>query len=162
MGLPEEFDYNTTTATFPAATNNFRINTDNQMYGAQVGGMLEFYCDNRWWFNFEFKGGVMDDRTSLTTLYQNTPVGGATTNTAFTTQQDHTAFVEDFSITCVYHWNEHITTRFGWQGVFLQNVALAEQNLGTSLPLLTTGPAVLNHYGSVVYQGPVAGLTVAW
>ena len=76
MGLPEEFDYNTTTSTAPASTNNFRINTDNQMYGAQVGGMLEFYVDNRWWFNFEVKGAVMNDRTTLTTFYQNIPATG--------------------------------------------------------------------------------------
>ena len=60
MGLPEEFDYNTTTATIatgpgPTQTNNFKINTDNQMYGAQVGGLMEFDVDNRWWINFEFK-----------------------------------------------------------------------------------------------------------
>ena len=76
MGLPEEFDYNTETGEPPpGAINIFRINTDNQMYGIQVGSLLEFYVDNRWWFNFEFKGAVMDDSTTLSTFYQNVDSG---------------------------------------------------------------------------------------
>jgi hypothetical protein len=163
MGLPEELDFNTTTATpAPGATNNFRVNTDNQMYGAQVGSLMEFYVDNRWWINFEFKAAVMNDYARVATFYENISTAGVTSNFVNSTQENHTAFAEDVSVVCVYHWSEHITTRFGWQGVFMQGVALAPDNVGTSLPVLTLGPAQLNHSGATVYQGPVAGLTLAW
>lgn len=163
MGLPEEFDFNTETAyPSPGAINVFHINTDNQMVGPQVGGLMEFYVDNRWWFNFEFKGAVMDDSTRLTTWYENTNSAGVFSSFANSVHENHTVFAEDLSLTCVYHWNEHITTRFGWQAVFMQNLALAAENLGTDIYTLRSGPAVLNHNGSIVYQGPVAGITLAW
>ena len=104
----------------------------------------------------------MNDRTTLTTFYQNIDTAGVTTNFTNSTQQNHTAFAEDLCLVCVYHWSEHLTTRFGWQAVLMQGVALADQNLGTNIGLLSQGPAVLDHSASTFYQGPVAGLTFAW
>ena len=132
------------------------------MVGPQVGALLEFYVDNRWWANFECKAAVMNNRELVTTFYQNVNNTGLVTDYTNTAQENHTAFAEDLNLTLVYQWSPHFTTRFGWQAVFMQGLALAPENLGTDLNVLRQGPPPLNHSGSVIYQGPVAGLTVAW
>jgi hypothetical protein len=162
-GLPEEFDFNTSTAVpAPGAINNFRVDTNNEMVGPQVGALLEFYVDNRWWLNFEIKGAVMNNRAKTTTFYENVNGAGVVTDFTNSAQENHTAFAEDISLTLVYHWSPHLTTRLGYQAVFMQGLALAPENLGTDLAILQQGPAQLNHSGNVIYQGPVAGLTLAW
>jgi hypothetical protein len=162
--LPEEFDYDTISAApSPAGSvNNFRVNTQNQMVGPQVGGLMEFYVDNRWWLTFEAKGAVMNDLAMQTTSYQNGAIAGPFTTVTHSAEESHTAFAEDIRAMLVYQWSPHFTTRLGYEAVFMQRLALAPDNLGTDLTLISSGPAQLNHTGNVIYQGPVAGISLAW
>jgi hypothetical protein len=167
MVLPENFYYNSTSnVAFPgpvagSVVNEFHVATDNQMVGPQIGARSEFYIDNRWWANFEIKGALMNNRSVQSTTYTNT-VDGTAITTFGSAREDHTAFALDLALTFLYRWSPHVTTRLGYQAVWLQDVSLAPDNLNLDINILRQGPAELNHISSVVYHGPFAGLALGW
>jgi hypothetical protein len=168
MGLPETFDYATTSnvAFTPlpvtgSVANTIHVATDNQMVGPQIGALFEFYVDNRWWVNFEIKGALLNNRAVQSTTYTNT-INGASVTSFGSQREDHTAFAGDLALTFLYRWSPHFTTRLGYQALWLTDVALAPDNLNVDIDILRQGPAQLNHTSSTVYHGPFAGVTLAW
>lgn len=165
IGLPEDFDYFTqATSSVPgiASTNAIHIATDNTMVGPQIGGMFDFYVDNRWWLTLEGKAAVLNNRSGQSTTYRNVDSTGATSVFAFSTHEDHTAFAGDVDINFVYRWTPHFTTRLGYQALFLTGQALAANNFNNNINVLRLGPAQLEHDQQMVYHGPHAGIEVAW
>ena len=160
--IDEDFQFNTQTSTAPAATNNFHVTTDNQMIGAQIGALFELYLENRWWVDCEMKGAIFSDRQHLNTDYHNVNAAGLATDFITDDQEVHTAFAEDLTVSLVYRWSAHCSTRVGYQAVFIQDVALAPENLSADLNILQQGPAVVSHNQNIIYMGPVAGLMLAW
>ncbi len=169
-GLPETFDYDTTSDVTKAGTivpngesNSIHVATTNEMVGPQIGALFEFYVDNRWWVNVDMKAAIMNNHAHQTTTYTNVDNG---TTTAFTgtRTEDHTAFAEEFAVSAVYRWSLHFTTQIGYRALWMQDVALAPDNLNTNIDFLTTGAAQaqLNHTLTTLYQGPFAGVTLAW
>jgi hypothetical protein len=164
VDIAEQFDYNVQTAPTPTtlATNNFRIHTDNEMIGAQIGALLEFFVENRWWIDVELKGGVFSNRDKVNTSYHWVQANGTVTDYLLSDTETHTSFAEDLAVSLLYRWSAHLTTRLGYQALFVQDVALAPNNLGTDINLISTGPLQINHDQGVIYHGPFAGLVFAW
>ncbi len=167
-GLPEDFDYNTNSDITKAGTvmangslNSIHVATSNDMVGPQIGALFEFYVDNRWWVNVDMKAAVMDNHSHQSTTYTNVDAGTTTVSTG-TAQGDHTAFAEEIAVTAVYRWTLHFTTQIGYRALWMQNLALAPDNLNTNIDILTLGPAQLNHGSSTLYHGPYAGVVLAW
>lgn len=168
FGLPEEFDYATESDVAftpePAAgavSNAIHVATDNQMIGPQIGARFEVYIENRWWVNFEMKAAVMNNRAVQSTSYANT-VNGTEVEAFGSAREDHTAFAGELALTFLYRWSPNITTRIGYQALWLEGVALAPDNLSADLDILRLGPAQLNHSCSTLYHGPFAGITIGW
>jgi hypothetical protein len=168
IGLPEEFDYETIsniTSTGQivtnGATNTMHVATTNELVGPQVGGLFEFYVDNRWWVNVEMKAGVMNNHGHQSTTYTNVNAGTTTVYSESRTE-DHTAFAEEISVQGVYRWTPHFSTQIGYRALWIQNLALAPENLNTDIQIITQGPPQLNHGESTVYHGPFAGVTISW
>lgn len=163
IGMPESFQYDTASASPLAAGSlvSTHVATTNEMIGPQIGGLFEFYIDNRWWINCEVKAAVMNNRSRQATDFSNT-VNGFTTHGFFSRQEDHTAFAGQLELTFVYRWSTHFDTRFGYQALWLEEMALAPNNFNADVAFLTQGPAQLDHSGGVVYHGPFAGVTLAW
>jgi len=164
LDLPEGFDYLThSNAPTPGgARNTIHVATDNQMVGPQIGTLFEMYIDNRWWMNFEAKAAVLNNRARQSTLFNNVSHTAFAGEFAFSDHGDHTAFAGELDLTFVYRWSPGLITRLGYQALFMSGVALATENLGTSITLLTQGPAQLNHDGSILYHGPYAGIEFGW
>jgi hypothetical protein len=167
-GLPETFDYNTTsdiTKTGAVLTNGavnaIHVATTNEMVGPEIGALFEFYVDNRWWVNFDIRAAIMNNHSHQTTTYTNVD-NGTTTVYSGTQAGDHTAFAEEISLNALYRWSLHFTTQIGYRALWMQDLALAPDNLDANFDILTLGPAQLNHTSSTVYHGPYAGVTVAW
>ena len=167
-GLPEDFQYDTNSDVTKAGTvvtngalNSIHVATTNEMIGPQIGALFEFYVDNRWWVNVDMKAAVMNNRAHQSTTYTNVD-NGTTTVYSGTTQEDHTAFAEELSVTAVYRWTSHFTTQIGYKALWMQNLALAPDNLNTNIDILTMGPAQLNHGSATVYHGPFAGVVLGW
>jgi hypothetical protein len=158
--IDEDFQFNTQITT-PAATNNFHVTTDNQMVGAQIGALFELYLENRWWIDCEMKGAIFSNRMRLNTDYHNVS-GGAATDVITSDEEIHTSFAEELTVSLVYRWSAHIATRVGYEAVFVQDVALAPDNLNTNLTIIQQGPAVVSHNQNMIYMGPMAGIMMAW
>jgi hypothetical protein len=167
-GLPESFDYYTNSDVTKAGTvvtngsiNSIHVSTTNEMVGPQIGATFEFYVDNRWWVNVDMKGAIMNNRSHQSTTYSNVD-NGTTTVYSGSREENHTAFAEEISVTAVYRWTQHFTTQIGYRALWMQNLALAPDNLNTNIDILTLGPAQLNHASSTVYHGPYAGVVIGW
>jgi len=164
MDLPEQFQYRTESS-LPApngAINEVRVDTDNALLGPQIGAMLEFYAENRWWINFEIKGAVCNNRAGQGTFYRYTEPLIPTFTFEDSRKEDVTAFVGDLSLTFVYRWSPFFTTRLGYQAIWLDGLALAAENFNRDINILTQGPAQLQAEGRAVYHGPFAGIMLSW
>ena len=169
-GLPESFDYETTSnitktgAIVPnGAINSIHVGTTNEMVGPEIGTIMEFYVDNRWWVNVDLRAAPMNNHAHQTTYYLNVDTGTSTLYTG-NRQEDHTAFAEEIAVSTVYRWGLHFSTEIGYRALWMQEVALAPDNLNTDIDFLTVGTAQaqLNHTSSIFYQGPYAGIVLAW
>ncbi len=161
--IDEDFQFNTQTSTVPGAgTNNFHVVTGNQMIGGQIGALFEFYVENRWWIDTEVKGAIFSNRERLISEYQNINAAGLSTVSINDDSEVHTSFAEDITVSLVYRWSAHCATRVGYQATFMQDVALAPENLSSDLSVIQQGPAVVSHNQNIIYMGPVAGLMMAW
>jgi hypothetical protein len=160
--IDEDFQFDTQTSTAPASTNNFHVVTGNQMIGGQFGALFEFYIENRWWIDTEVKGAMFSNRQHLINEYQNINAAGLSTVFINGDNEVHTSFAEDITVSLVYRWSAHCSTRVGYQATFMQDVALAPENLSSDLSVIQQGPAVVSHNQNIIYMGPVAGLMMAW
>jgi hypothetical protein len=168
IGILEDFQYDThsnvtrsETVVADGALNSIHIAAGNEMVGPQIGALCEVYTSNRWWINVEMKGAVLNNRARQATDYRNVD-NGITTATAGYRQEDHTAFAEELALTLIYRWSPQFITHIGYQALWLQDVALAPDNLNTNVDILTLGPAQLNHRSNTVYHGPFAGIVLGW
>jgi hypothetical protein len=169
FSLPEEFQYYTESditkagrVTANGSRNLINVRTTNDMVGPQIGALFEFYADNRWWVNVEMKAAVLNNRAHQSTTYTNTDNGIVSPPFTGTDHGDHTAFAEELSVEGTYRWTPHFTTLIGYRALWMQNVALAPDNLNTNIDTLTLGPAELNHRSATLYHGPYAGIVLAW
>lgn len=163
MDLPEQFQYRTESS-LPAPTgaiNEVRIDTDNALLGPQIGAMLEFYAENRWWINVEIKGAVCNNRAGQATFYRHAE-GPAEFTNEDSRKEDVTTFVGDLSLTFVYRWSPFFTTRLGYQAIWLDGLALAAENFNRNIDIIAAGPAQLQSEGRAVYHGPFAGIMLSW
>ncbi len=111
--------------------------------------------------NFEIKGAVMNNQANQSTDYTNVD-NGTTTVSSGNRREDHTAFAEELALVLVYRWTPRLATHIGYQALWLQDTALAPDNLNTNIDILTQGPAQLNYRSSTVYHGPFAGIEFGW
>jgi hypothetical protein len=159
MGIPEAFEYLSESA---AATNFVRVDTGNELFGAQIGALLEFYKEDCWWINCEIKGAICQNHANQHTILSQTLAGQATEDFTGAVSKNGTAFVGDLALTVLYRYGEHLAARFGYQAIWVDRLALAADNFSTDVGILINGPAQLRRDANVVYHGPFAGLEIAW
>ncbi len=164
MGIREQFDYySESEVPVPlGATNAVSTRTNNEMYGVQIGGLFEFYCEHQWWVNFEIKGALCNNAARQQTLYTIGDLGGPLDDFLGSRTKNSTAFIGDLALTFVCRPTNRLTARVGYQAMWIEGVALAAENFRPDVNLLTLGPAQLTSRGSVVYHGPHAGLELVW
>ena len=134
--------------------------TRNELLGPQIGGLFEFYAGNRYWVNFAIKGAICNNSARQTTavsfdcVYQGqSPLqrGGS-----------GTSYVADFALTAIWRMTPHLTSRIGYQAIWVGDIAVAAENFSPDYTTLTNGPAWLDRRGEVLYHGPHAGLELTW
>ncbi len=159
MGILEGFEYFSES---PAATNFVRVDTGNELFGAQIGALLEFYKEDCWWINFEIKGAICQNSANQHTTFTHALAGAPGEDFTGAVSKNGTAFVGDLALTVLYRYGEHLAARFGYQAIWVDRVALAADNFSTDVGTLINGPAQLRRDANVVYHGPFAGLEIAW
>jgi hypothetical protein len=162
MGIREQFNYfSVSDAPLPGTTNAARVRTRNELYGFQIGQLFEFNVDQWWWINTELKGAICNNAAGVETVYTHTE-GGVPDTSTFTRSKDGTSFIGDLALTLVCRPTAHVTTRLGYQAIWVTGAAIAAKNFNTNVDILRLGPAQLNQRGNVVYHGPHAGIEIAW
>jgi putative beta barrel porin BBP7 len=164
MNIRERFEYATESAEpAGAGTANFvNVETGNDLYGFQIGGMMELRVEPRAWLSFEWKGVVCHNDADQTTDFATGPLGAPTAPIIGERGEERTTFVGDASITIMYAFTPACVGRIGYQALWVDGLALASQNFERNISLLTLGPAQLVHDGNLVYHGPFAGLMWSW
>ena len=158
VAVREEFEYmsgpsqNTNPVTVHAHTNN-------NLWGPQIGGVVE-YGHQDVWLRFEGKAAICENDANRD-LFASVNGIDATHPRAF---YDGTATVADISVTLLWHPTTAITTRFGYQALWVDQLALAARNFVSDVGTLTDAASqpALNTRGTLVYHGPFAGLQLSW
>jgi hypothetical protein len=152
MNIDERFHYATESA---VAATTLDIDTDNDMFGVQLGYLAQILVQDRGWIDVDIKGAVLFNEAGQSTAFYNDldPV----TNVAFGADEQRTAFLGDLSVTYNYQIAPSFTFRAGYNGMFLTGVALAVDNFNSDLDQLENGPAQVVHDGDVIYHGPQIG-----
>jgi hypothetical protein len=145
-------------AVFPAVvTNDALVITENEMIGVQLGIHFAWLKSTRWWFECDLKGGMYNNRINLTTSFIETVPGDATETGAAITR-DRTAWVGDFAVACNWQMTPNWTFRFGYQALFMNGLALGNDNLVANADLFGLNEARLDDSGELAYHGPTIGL----
>lgn len=168
----EEFNYSSwskvsSTAIVPAGATgsasavSIRTHMINDLWGPQLGGLLEMFGDRNLWLNIEGKAALCDNGSSQDSAV--TITNGGTTLQANPHDNPHTtAFVGDLAITAVARFTPHITGRFGYQAIWINGLGLAERNFAPSGGALLAGLSTVDRTGTLVYHGPTAGVEFTW
>jgi hypothetical protein len=157
MRIAEEFQFNSQAA-LPApggTTTDLQSDVTNDMWGAQIGIEFAVLVTTRWWFDFDLKGGIFNDRVELTSIGD---LNG--TSTLITDTRDRTAWVGDLCLTANWQMTPNWVFRAGYQAIFINGVSLAQDQLVSTLFNNAIGP--LNDKGKVAYHGPLLGLSATW
>lgn len=162
IDIGEQFDYiSESVVPVPSASQlDLHTQTRNNLWGAQIGGLFEFYAQNCCWINFEIKGALCGNATRQTThgvLNQ-----ASSTWIGQEAEDNITSYVGDLSLTLVYRPTKHLATRFGYQALWVDRLTLAAQNFSPPAALLLNGPPSINGRGNAVYHGPHIGLELSW
>ncbi len=132
------------------------------MIGLQIGVLSQFLVQPRCWIDFEVKGGVYQNRMSLSRTFTVTEIGGQTALTQGNDERDRTSFVGDLSLQFNYQVASAWTFYAGYNAMWVTGVALGANNFVTDTGLLAVGPTLIDHGGRVVYHGPNLGLVFSW
>lgn len=162
--IREQFDYFSQQAADPAPlghTSWLTTNTENELWGPQIGAIARFYVDG-WWIDLSVKGAVFNNAASQQTLYVNADREGVVRRYDLDRSSDVTAYLGDLDLSFAYHWTPALTTRIGYQVMWVDGLALASENFHPSHEILTLGPGQIVDTGRAIYHGIHAGVELSW
>jgi hypothetical protein len=151
--LHEQFDGNIVTA---GLTDSHFIgaNTDNHLYGFQLGAELMAIKFNKIMVVGIAKAGIFSNQADLT-MY------GADENSAVGGVKGQLAFVGEASLVGSYLLSDNIAVRLGYQAMWIQGVALGsdQMNISSDLAPPAWHP---NTNGSLFYHGAFLGVELSF
>lgn len=164
INIHEQFQYRSeSTAPLGVGSNNaVDVETHNNLYGIQAGGTVELRIEPRGWLNLEAKGMMCYNDASEATDYTIGPTVGPGVTTSSSASRSRVVFGMDVAATLVWKFTPHIIGRLGYQGIFLDGLALASENFVRNAPFIPSGLTDVYRNGHLAYHGPFAGLSATW
>ncbi len=153
--LSEQFD---TVFATGGTTPSFSIDTNNHLYGLQVGALANLHNAGPWFVDGSIKAGVFGNSASQTTREDFTSAGGTTT--LATARGSNCAFAGDLTIALGRQLTDRLAARIGYMALWIEGVALAPEQLDNSDP--SNNIATLDHTGGLFLHGAFAGLEYLW
>jgi len=127
--MDDILDWNATNiGAFGGSDGRYLIDTNNGMFGVQLGGSLLLEHD-RWSIETYTKGGAFLNEAKATSrlVIDNDPTN---TNSFVVDNNESTfAFVGELRMIGRYHLRPHLSLRAGWQMMYISSVALAPDQL---------------------------------
>ena len=121
MDIREQFDYLTqsTTPGPGVSSNALAIDTGNQMIGVQIGLLSQFLMQPRCWIDFEMKGGIFQNRATLSRTFTVDDGAGGVSSVPGTDDIDRTSFVGDLSLQFNYQFAPSWTFYAGYNAMWV-------------------------------------------
>lgn len=134
--------------------SNHQIGASNHLYGAQIGADKRLWQHGRFQLEGIVKAGLYGNQSSnnVVAVVQD-EVGSTYTSSASQTQA---AFLGEVGLTGLYKLTNHLAFRATYQALWLEGIALAPNQIGSSDPLNGTGS--VNNNSGVVFHGAFLGL----
>jgi hypothetical protein len=126
------------------------VETDNDLYGAQVGADFVLRPLPRWLLSAEMKVGLYGNSATTATTFNGQTLEDPNTEVAF---------AAEFNTNIVYHITERWSVRGGYTLLYVDGVALAPENFNATDP---AAQPVLNGNGDVFYHGANFGFEWTW
>lgn len=120
---------------------------DNDLIGAQLGGLITFRPLHRFEVTFDGKAGIFGNIVDA----ENRGL-----ITASSAPGEDAAFIGELRLTGTYWVRPNMGIRGGYQVVWLDGVGLAPENVAAAAPF------EVNHNGSVMFEGGFIGGEVRW
>ncbi len=137
--------------------NDFNWNTNNHMYGGQLGLDLQLWdLASRFSINTVLKAGVYGNDADNHFRYKVNNFSILQDGT----QKGDVAFVGDIGINLSYQLTRHLAVTGGYQLLWINGVALASDQAAFTLQQGDVG--VITTQGDLFYQGALAGFVVTW
>ena len=158
VGVREEFDYFSTPSTNvnPVAVH---AHTNNNIWGPEIGGLAS-YAHQNVWLTAQGKTAICNNDFDRELLAD---INGASASHPLRRElhDDHV---------CRYQSHDRMASDFGYNGeigyqaMWIDQLALAARNFSDDVPTLTDAAAEppINSRGTLIYQGPFAGLQLNW
>jgi Putative beta barrel porin-7 (BBP7) len=139
------------------STSTYRVHTDNNLFGAQIGRRLR-HCDGRWSWEGTGKAGIFGNAAEQSS----DPIidfPGFVFRNARSASEGDVAFVGDLNLSAIYQLNSVWGIRTGYNLMWIEGVALAPDQFDfTNTP--TSGTSLSTN--GVFLQGINVGLEARW
>ena len=112
-----------------------------------------------YWIDWDVKGGIYNNHARQRTVYQNTDSTGAFSSFANDGGRDDTAYSLDVRVIGNFQVLPRLTLRAGYQAAFLDSMATSVSNFQQDLDIVRFGPGFIDTRDTVIYHGPVLGIT---
>ncbi len=134
---------------------NFRLDTDNNLYGGQIGADANMFRNG---------GPITANAWVKAGVYGNDADGSFSLQTpgpdfAGSASVGQVAFVGDVAFTGSYALTDHLSLRGGYQLLWIEGVAIASDQI--TLSNLVSGPGI-DSEGEAFYHGALVSLDATW
>jgi hypothetical protein len=143
--------------TFGSGSDDYRVHSENNLFGAQLGGRYRA-CYNTFFWEFTGKAGVFGNDANQSQFL--TADGSSTVLRNFTGAAGSAAFVGDMNISAGFQLTDIWAFRCGYNMIWIDQVALAADNLDFNLS--PTAGSGIDKRGDVFLHGINIGLEGRW
>ena len=154
LRLREDLVYQTETET---SGLTYRLKTDNDLIGAQMGTDLFFCLTPRFKIGGEVEAGVYGNNARQRTNIECPDWVGLK-------ERNHdtdVAFIGEAGVSALFRVTPRLTGRAGYQALFVDGVALGVDNFNTASPF-TARTSFVDNDGNLVMHGATVGFEWTW
>jgi len=161
INLNEDFNFLSLDNASGSRIAAYNIDTSNDLFGIQVGYAKQWCCGCRFSFGAYGKAGVFYNNVDSNSHIVNVTSSGLDRDERRHTSEETFSTIVDLGLMGTYCVTDHCRLRAGYMVVFLNNLALAPEQLDDA-PNQYTLTGNVSDNGSLIYQGPTAGLDICW
>jgi hypothetical protein len=141
---------------------DYRVNTQNDIWGAQIGGDTYVCLTPRFKLGAELEAGLYGNGSkSNTRAVWREGANGGPQSLLESVEDNDVAFVAELGAIGTFRLTPRTTIRGGYQLLYLDGVALAGENFNVASPF-SPRQAILDNNGNVFYHGATLGLNFTW
>jgi hypothetical protein len=144
---------------FPLDTALYSIESENRLYGMQIGGIGKLFNTNNFLLTTVLKAGLFENNSEQTTTDITGRISQRLGPYSIDGATNQASFVGELGLMGTYRWTESVLFRLGYNVLWIDDVALATEQL-----VLSEFPerAAVSSEGSLFYHGLNLGVELTW